>query len=670
METGMKNHSKTEKNKKKIKKPVWDRNFLLRCLAAVLLVLTAGIICEYACNMKVMSLPRQQRGVFPVAEGAVRAEGFTKTEDGWKLTEDKGILTVELGGWYIDKLAYSYDYHHLLNAKAYVCYYNEYGEADPEQDLIIEDRNSRLVQTSYLNIGKKTDHVQLVIERDKLGESGSREAAAEEPLTITGFEIRNVTAIHWIRLGFFWIIFGLGAFFWIFRKTVGKRPEIGFAAVCLSVGVLMVAALPATKVGYDEETHFMRAMDLASFPWGMNVSPAVWNKMIPSLDDWPENQPGSREEERQIETRLNAEGDYKNGTIHPDVTVPAGSVPAYLGQAILLKAGKGLGLPFADLLRLGRLGNLLVYTAIMFFAIKKTPVGKVVMTVIALLPTSIFMACVYGYDSSVTAWIYLSGAYILKEILTPEEKISWKSYWIILITFVLGCGAKAVYAPMILIGLLLPKSKFRDKKQMAAMRLGFVLVLLGLLATFVLPVLIAPKETGDIRGGATSEVGQMAYVLGHPLAYLVILTKNILGQLPEFAFGKDIFSVQGHLAAGSFTWLSAILAVYTVVTDTRSTAPASLSGRQKIWIFVTLAASVALVWTSMYIAYTVPGSLVIAGVQGRYYLPVLFLFYMLFNSRAVIARMENVWYHTGVLAASAFVLLATMWQTVIVPCCL
>ena len=46
------------------------------------------------------------------------------------------------------------------------------------------------------------------------------------------------------------------------------------------------------------------------------------------------------------------------------------------------------------------------------------------------------------------------------------------------------------------------------------------------------------------------------------------------------------------------------------------------------------------------------------------------LFYLLFNSRTVIARIENVWYHTGVLAVSAAVLLITMWQTVIVPCCL
>ena len=64
-----------------------------------------------------------------------------------------------------------------------------------------------------------------------------------------------------------------------------------------SESFLTIAALPVSKVGYDEETHLMRSMEIASMPWGMNVSPAVWSKMIPSLDDWPENQPGSREEQ-------------------------------------------------------------------------------------------------------------------------------------------------------------------------------------------------------------------------------------------------------------------------------------------------------------------------------------------------------------------------------------
>ena len=77
-----------------------------------------------------------------------------------------------------------------------MCYYNEYGEADPEQDLILEDRNSTLLDKSYLNIKTETDHVQLVIERSQLGETGSREAAAKEPLVITGDVYKRQIKAH------------------------------------------------------------------------------------------------------------------------------------------------------------------------------------------------------------------------------------------------------------------------------------------------------------------------------------------------------------------------------------------------------------------------------------------------------------------------------------------
>ena len=78
-----------------------------------------------------------------------------------------------------------------------------------------------------------------------------------------------------------------------------------------------------------------------------------------------------------------------------------------------------------------------------------------------------------------------------------------------------------------------------------------------------------------MRGGDTSEVGQMSYILGNPIAYAQILFRNIFHYLPDFVLGKDIFSVQGHLAASGLTWISAALAIYVVVTDTRTTAPVS-----------------------------------------------------------------------------------------------
>ena len=87
MKIGLKTGTATGGKKKRAFRLTVDRRQILTCLAAVLLVLAAGVICEYACNMRILSLPRQQRGIFEVAEGNIRAEGFVKTDKGWELTE-------------------------------------------------------------------------------------------------------------------------------------------------------------------------------------------------------------------------------------------------------------------------------------------------------------------------------------------------------------------------------------------------------------------------------------------------------------------------------------------------------------------------------------------------------------------------------------------------------
>lgn len=635
---------------------------------AVLIVFFLGAAMEYFCHVPL--LQSAKRGLTDIPMEQVSAEGFTWTNEGLLLAGEKGTLTIGLDGMYVEKFGYRFDYGHLLNAKAYVCYYNEYGEADPDQDLVLEDHNHKLADVSWLQIRKKTDSVVLVVEKPLLGEPGTRKEAADTPLFITGFQIDNRLVINGYRLAFFWVVLGLLAFFWLFRGFLGNHIEAGFLAVCLSVGILLIAAIPPNKVGFDEETHLYRAMGIASYPQGMNINQTVFSLMVPNLDSWPDNQPGSMAEQAHLRQYLNQNGNYKTGEIHLEPVIPKGTIPAYLGQAFALKICKGFGVPWGIMLSLGRLGNLFVYGALMYFAIRITPAGKAIMAVIGLMPTSLFLACTYSYDPWVTGWIYLGCALLLKEVLTPEEKITRKRYLGIMACFLLGCSAKAVYAPMVLIALLLPAKKFKDNRQKYLMHAGIFLLLFGLLSSFVLPVLVAPKSTGDIRGGATSEAGQMSYILGHFGGYLKLLFLNIFQNMPKMLFGRDIFSVQGHLADNPFTWFAMGLAGYVTVTDTRITSPAALKAGQKLWIFLMLGGSALLVWTSMYIAYTVPGQRQIAGVQGRYYLPILYLFYLLLNSRLVIARIKNMWYHTGVLTASAALLLAGMWVTVLKPLCM
>ena len=46
-----------------------------------------------------------------------------------------------------------------------------------------------------------------------------------------------------------------------------------------------------------------------------------------------------------------------------------------------------------------------------------------------------------------------------------------------------------------------------------------------------------------------------------------------------------------------------------------------------------MAAAIALIWTALYISFTVPGNTFIAGVQGRYYRPLLYLGFVILENK-------------------------------------
>lgn len=654
-------------SKKRIK---LSKNFIKYLIIAGIIFL-AGIGAEFFSNCKTLSLKPHERGRHDIPMERLTYEGFHEEDGKLVFDKEKGFIHIPLDGKYVDKLVVSFDYDGLLNMKAYAGIYNIYGEVNEKDELDIIDRNLKVVKETYLNVGARASYVNLVVEQTELMEPGLSYIDFQKyDLAFTGFSVSNTPVFHFSRLLFYWCLMGLAPFLSLGRNYLGKRIEVGFLVVSISVGFLMVASLPANKVGWDEEVHFEQAFWLSNYRRITPISESIHQEFSPGIDTWPLNQPGSYEEQRLLDQYLDATGDYRHGNVKWSTDLNKTTMTGYMGEALFLKTGQLARLPFSLVYRLGRLGNLLLYSILMFFAIKKTPVGKGILTFIGLMPTPLFLASTYSYDPSVTAFICLSFALILKEILTPKEKITWKSYAAILILFILGCRIKEIYAPLILIALLIPKEKFRDKKEMCLMRAGIVLTFVGLMLDFMLPVLLAPKATGDLRGGATSEAGQMSYILGQPLAYSVVLVKNIIKTLPGYVLGENAFGMLGHLGTIPNTWMLYAGAVLVILTNTQTTTGTALNGKQKIWIFVATGAVIALIWTALYISYTEPGNTFIDGVQGRYYIPFLFPVYLLFNSRKVIVHMENSWYYTCLLGMTGAILMYTVYGSILVPYCL
>lgn len=643
-----------------------------KLLFTALFVLIVGIILEFFCNlMPIRANSGKNHGSFVIDMSRVSAEGFHEERGKLVFDGEEGTIHVPLDGRYVGKFRYSYEYDGLLNATVKIGVYNEYGELRERDILTVEDRNSKNIKNSWIPVGKRAEYARIHISREMLDEPGlSYINFAGMPLKVTGFEAVTVPAVNWYRLIFFWCALGIGAMLIFYRDYVGRRIEVGFLIISVAAGTLMSLSLPANKVSWDEEIHFAQSFWMANYRTPVSVSPAITQEFITGIDTWPYNQPGAVEEQREFDNYLDTAGDYRTGGILWSADLNKTIFTGYAGQALLLKAGQLFHLPFSALYKLGRLGNLFVYCIIMFLAIRKTPVGKGIMAFLGLMPEPMMLAGVYSYDPTVTSFMYLSFAYMLWAILEPERKITWREYAVIMMAFFWGCRIKAVYAPLILIGLLIPAGRFRSRKEKWIMKGGMALLCIWLMASFALPVLLAPSETGDLRGDNTSEAGQMSYVLGQPVAYAGILIRNIWNTLPSYVIGEKSLGLLGHQGEAAFPWLIYAGSAAIILTGGQSSCGRRPDIRQKLWIFILASAAVVLVWTSMYVVFTNPGNTYIEGVQGRYYIPLLFPVWLVLCPSWITVHLRNQDYHGLVLALSGGILLAAYYMNVFRQFCM
>lgn len=648
------------------------QRYKMKLTLAVLAVITVGILLEVFCNLPLLRADSgKSRGSFIVDMSQVAFEGFHEENGRLIFDGESGKVYIPLRGRYVDKFCYSYEYEGLLNATVKVGIYNDYGEVRERDILSVEDRNSKNIGNSWIPVGKRAEYAEIYIFRDALDEPGLSYINFEQlPLALTGFEAVTVPGINWYRLCFFFCVLGTGVMLIFYREYVGNRIEVGFLIISVSVGTLLSLSLPANKVSWDEEIHFAQSFWMSNYRTPVSVSPAITQEFIAGIDTWPYNQPGTAEEQREFNNYLDMAGDYRTGEITWSADLNKTIFTGYAGEALFLKAGQLFRLPFSLVYKLGRLGNLYIYCIALYFAIRKTPVGKGIMAFLGLMPEPMMLAGVYSYDPTVTAFMYLAFSYILWAILEPEQKITWKEYVVIMIAFFWGCRIKAVYAPLLLTGLLIPADHFRSGKERVLMKGGMVLLCLGLMASFALPVLLAPSETGDIRGDNTSEAGQMSYVLGHPLIYTKILIQNIWNTLPSYVIGEKSLGLMGHQGEVAFPWLIYTGSAAVILTGDQSSCGKRLDWKQKTWIFILASASVVLVWTSMYVIFTTPGNTYIDGVQGRYYIPLLFLVWLVLVPRWIAVRLKNKSYYGLVLALSGGILLAAYYMNVLQKFCL
>ncbi|MEG0962828.1 MAG: DUF2142 domain-containing protein [Lachnospiraceae bacterium] len=483
-----------------------------------------------------------------------------------------------------------------------------------------------------------------------------------EPITIKSIALESNYVFHWQR--FLMMVAGMMGIFIVLMegKEIAKHPERAVAAICLLMGIALLGAVPYEKNSWDDETHFANAYRMSYAMIGQDTQ---WveatddfiNIGLPFTDSYKErlNQEKRLDKAGMVETnveKIKGIGYYLN---------KIDALPTAIGILI----GRLSGVNFTDWFVGARMVNLLLYTIIIYFAIKIVPIGKGLMAFLSLLPTPLFLTVSYSTDYFMNSFMMLGFAVFLKEYLSPEEKLKKKNVAIFVAAMFFACIRKAIYIPLILIGLLIPKSKFESKKQ----KNGYRAIIIGCCVMVMMLVVFSASGMTDVRGGDTSVAGQISYILSNPISFAVMFVKEIVRYSIDYIFngqGKTNYNIYG-MRTGTVELVVIIFLIFLVLCSKGKEKEQEISLKTSILGLGLIGLVICFIWGSMYLSFTPVGSGNIEGVQSRHYIPFLFLLFMLLPLNKIKCYISEKIMMQGVLLMTVLTNIVCMYGLLIRP---
>lgn len=287
---------------------------------------------------------------------------------------------------------------------------------------------------------------------------------------------------------------------------------------------------------------------------------------------------------------------------------------------------------------MGKLFMLLCYTAIVYASIKLLPVGKEMLSVIALLPVSLAQATSFSYDGMVTAVSFLFIASVLR-VIYEERDIRRSELLVLAVAIVFMSAIKVVYFMIGLIMFAIPTERFSKKKKkllviMCILMIGAVSILCSRFSQVV------ELSTVPTEGYMDKQTYTIGALLNEPIRIVYIVYATIrngasgyMSTLLGSGMGWSYVSIPRILQFG-------LVVVMVFASLQREGEKEQLSAKKKGWFVLAALLCVVAIEGAMLLAYTPYGVNYIKGVQGRYFIPILPLLLVLLKTDAIVVKKD------------------------------
>lgn len=441
----------------------------------------------------------------------------------------------------------------------------------------------------------------------------------------------------------FLVIVGILGYLLLWRGIGKQAVEKSFLYMALLFGLVYMLVMPIYSAP-DENTHIPTVYYYSNQLLGKEAVDEDDNVMWRKYDDEMLNHardkyPTARTyatiyhhfwdkstEDTMVSSQVNA--------LQPLNVTFLGYIPQILGITIarLLHFGT------VRMFLMGKLFILLCYTAIVYASVKIIPVGKEMLSAIALLPVSLAQATSFSYDGMVTAVSFLFIALVFR-LIYEEREIRKSEILVLAVAMIFMSAVKVVYLMIGLILFAIPAERFSkpSKKWLVIMTILLIGIVSIFFSRFSQVVELSTVPTDGYMDKQTYTIGALVH---EPIriVYIVYATlrngvSGYLSTLLGSGMGWSYVSLPRVLQFG-------LVVVLVFASLQREGEQKPLSQKDKAWFVLASLLCIMAIEGAMLLAYTPLGVNYIKGVQGRYFLPVLPLLLILFKNHTITVKGE------------------------------
>lgn len=417
---------------------------------------------------------------------------------------------------------------------------------------------------------------------------------------------------------------------WVYCKRSFRTEQI-FATIYIILCLVSFLAIPIFNTP-DEDHHFYRVYELTQghFISDRQIIKENGRETIQVGRDFPINLCSNDFETRNVsiwdvKNHLGDKIDYTETKFSEFANTALYAPPSYLPQIIGVKIADIFTDSPLFMAYLGRIMNTITFGFLVFFAIRLAPFGKNLIAMTALLPMSIQAANSLSADTLAIGIVLLFVAYILHLIYVKTEVLCKKEIMLLYVLVFFLCCCKIVYVPFCLLLFLIPQKRFKSR---SSYKIHIMITAILIIVLSLGWLLIATSFLRGIKSNVNVNTAeQIKGILKNPIQFIMTFLRTLKVRFKEYLLqllGERMGWLNIYIPSFLLYPLLGILGVEVCMDQDTGTYTFPMYLR--IFLAGIPVLIFLLIFVTLYGQWTPVGYQLIEGIQGRYFIPLVFPF--------------------------------------------